>query len=96
VTTSGVQLSSEVVRQLLSTVVAVKRSWTVDAELTRHPVVSVRRALVATSRSTPFHDAVVVESGAVARGRHEDAPTTRPSRRPRADPGVVRKPLLTN
>jgi len=34
VTTYGVQQLSEVVCRLLSTVVAGKRSWTVDAELT--------------------------------------------------------------
>ena len=42
------------------------------------------------------HDAVVFQAGAVVRGRCEDAPTSKPSRRPRADPGVDRKPLLTN
>jgi len=47
-------------------------------------------------RRQPFYDAVVVGPGAVARGRREDAPTSKPSRRPRADPGVDRKPLLTN
>jgi len=37
VTTSGVQQSSEVVHRLQSTVVGVKRNWTVDAELTKQP-----------------------------------------------------------
>jgi len=44
----------------------------------------------------PFHDAVVFETGAVVRGRCQDALTSRPSRRPRAVPGVVRNKLLTN
>ena len=35
-------------------------------------------------RRQPFHDAVVVGPGAVARGRREDAPTSKPSQRPRA------------
>ena len=43
----------------------------------------------------PFHDAVVFKAGTAARGRREDAPTPRPSRRPGADPRVDRKPLLT-
>ena len=44
----------------------------------------------------PLHDAVVFKAGAVVRGRCEDAPTLRPSRRPPADPGVDREQLLTN
>ena len=71
-----------------------------DAELTRHPVDRECTTCVAVVAVVgcywPFHAAVVVESGAVARGRREDAPTSRPSRRPRADPGVVRKLLLMN
>jgi len=46
--------------------------------------------------AAPFHDAVVFETGAVMRRRCQDAPTSRLSRRRRADPGVVRDQLLTN
>jgi len=57
----------------------------------------MRSAGVAVAgRHQPFQDAAIVEYGAVARGRREDTPTLSQSRRLRADPGVVRKPLLTN
>jgi len=83
VTASGVQQSSDVVRRLQSTVVAVKRSWTVDAELTRHPVVSVASpSLVATSRSTTPSSSFPVPSHVHAtrmhrrRGRVDDRALT--------------------
>ena len=92
-------LSTQVVRRLRWTVVAVVWSWSADDALSKYPVVrgqlaSFGVAVVWSPTAVPRHRRCRV--GAVARGRREDAPTSRPSQRPHADPGVDRKPLLTN
>jgi len=59
-------------------------------------VCNVRSAGVAVvGCNQSFHDAVVVESDAIARGRREDALTPMPSRRPRVTPESTAADELT-